>query len=292
MKKFLRLLMVLSSLFILAFPVQEVASMEVPFSVEPVIPDNQASGVSYFDLAMQSGQEQDLEVILTNSSDQPIEIVVKAHSGVTNANGVIVYDGSLPTVKSYDSIIFDEMVKIENDRVTVPANGEAKAVIHVKAPEDNFDGLILGGLHFLLEAPENDENSGVSIQNQYAYVIGVNIREEGNTTKVEADLEVDKIEAEEVYGQPGVVVYLSNLAPAIISNADVLAEIFPANQLDTPVAKREASMFSVAPSLAFNFPIELTEGEELAEGDYVLKISLKSNKYDILLEEAFSIPAN
>src|SRR5699024_4683305 len=128
--------------------------------------------------------------------------------------------------------------------------------------------------------------------NQYAYVIGVNIREEGNTTKVEADLEVEKIEAEEVYGQPGVVVYLNNLAPAIISNADVLAEIFPANQLDTPVAKREASMFSVAPSLAFNFPIELTEGEELAEGDYVLKISLKSNKYDILLEEAFSIPAN
>jgi len=292
MKKFLRLLMVLSSLFILGFPVQEVASMEVPFSVEPVIPDNQASGVSYFDLTLQSGQEQDLEVILTNSSDQPIEIVVKAHSGVTNANGIIVYDGSLPTVKSYDSIIFDEMVKIENDRVTVPANGEAKAVIHVKAPEDNFDGLILGGLHFLLEAPENDENSGVSIQNQYAYVIGVNIREEGNTTKVEADLEVEKIEAEEVYGQPGVVVYLNNLAPAIISNADVLAEIFPANQLDTPVAKREASMFSVAPSLAFNFPIELTEGEELAEGDYVLKISLKSNKYDILLEEAFSIPAN
>lgn len=292
MKKFLRLLMVLSSLFILGFPVQEVASMEVPFSVEPVIPDNQASGVSYFDLTLQSGQEQDLEVILTNSSDQPIEIVVKAHSGVTNANGIIVYDGSLPTVKSYDSIIFDEMVKIENDRVTVPANGEAKAVIHVKAPEDNFDGLILGGLHFLLEAPENYENSGVSIQNQYAYVIGVNIREEGNTTKVEADLEVEKIEAEEVYGQPGVVVYLNNLAPAIISNADVLAEIFPANQLDTPVAKREASMFSVAPSLAFNFPIELTEGEELAEGDYVLKISLKSNKYDILLEEAFSIPAN
>lgn len=292
MKKFLRLLMVLSSLFILGFPVQEVASMEVPFSVEPVIPDNQASGVSYFDLTLQSGQEQDLEVILTNSSDQPIEIVVKAHSGVTNANGIIVYDGSLPTVKSYDSIIFDEMVKIENDRVTVPANGEAKAVIHVTAPENNFDGLILGGLHFLLEAPENDENSGVSIQNQYAYVIGVNIREEGNTTKVEADLEVEKIEAEEVYGQPGVVVYLNNLAPAIISNADVLAEIFPANQLDTPVAKREASMFSVAPSLAFNFPIELTEGEELAEGDYVLKISLKSNKYDILLEEAFSIPAN
>lgn len=292
MKKTLRLLMVLSSLFILAFPVQEVASMEVPFSVEPVIPDNQASGVSYFDLALQSGQEQDLEVILTNSSDQPIEIVVKAHSGVTNANGVIVYDGSLPTVKSYDSIIFDEMVKIENDRVTVPANGEAKAVIHVKAPEDNFDGLILGGLHFLLEAPENDENSGVSIQNQYAYVIGVNIREEGNTTEVEADLEIDKIEAEEVYGQPGVVVYLNNLAPAIISNADVLAEIFPANQLDTPVAKREASMFSVAPSLAFNLPIELTEGEELAAGDYMLKISLKSNKYDILVEEAFSIPVN
>ena len=62
----------------------------IGYYVRAVLPDNQISNnLSYFDLRMQPGQSQTLEVEVVNESDKVITVDLAAVSASTNRNGII-----------------------------------------------------------------------------------------------------------------------------------------------------------------------------------------------------------
>lgn len=289
MKKLFYFLLLLSvTIFMFPRSVQA-TNTAVPFSVSPILPENQVSSVSYFDIEMDLGSKQTLEVIISNNSDEPIEILVQANTGYTNRNGVIVYDGSVATADNpTNAPLFNDLNEVEVEKIKIPAQSEETAVINVTAPNESFDGIILGGLYFLMEAAEDEDGAGVSIQNQYAYVIGVNIKEKGNNTEVSPKIELVTIQAADVIGVPGIQLTLNNLAPAIASNTDTRARIYATDDPDTFLGEKELSTFSIAPSLSFNYPIAFNE-DSFEDGEYIVELQIENHEYAWDFKETFTI---
>lgn len=67
--------------------------------------------MTYFDIAMDKGQEQSLEVMVFNSSDQEIKVSVATNFAATNGNGLITYDGSIEQYDQSMQFLFSEIAK-------------------------------------------------------------------------------------------------------------------------------------------------------------------------------------
>ncbi|MBG9979140.1 DUF916 domain-containing protein [Ruoffia tabacinasalis] len=283
-KLFLTLLLfynILSPQFVLA----EDGLQAISYSVGAVLPDNQLSEVSYFDIELDLGQEQELEVVINNSSDQDIEVKVTANTTVTNVNGVLVYNGSLDPVTESTSPKFDEIVSIEEEIVEVPANGQANAIISVKAPDEAFPGEILGGLHFELHEEESEE---AGITNRFNYEIALNMVSSQSDEVVEPKLAFKEVlELNDLFG-PRLEVVFSNLTPVFLSDMDINAAVYSKDDLENALVTAEHSMYDIAPTYDFRFRVDL-EDIELQAGDYILKVSFGNDEEQFEFEEEFSL---
>lgn len=259
----------------------------VGYSVQAILPDNQVSDVTYFDIEMLPGQQQTLEVVINNSADQDIQVEVTNNAAATNSNGVIIYDGSLDDFQVDMNYPFSEISYIQDNIVKVPANGQTTVEIQIKAPAESFDGDILGGLHFRKVNESESDESGTMITNEYVYVIGVNIVEKGNDTKVTPKLELIEVQPELINYRTGIQSTFENATPAFISRLNFTGEIYRKGE-ETPLYTREEEGFSVAPNTSFNFPISI-DNEALQPGEYTFVATASNEDYDWSFEENFVI---
>lgn len=136
-------------------------------AISAVIPDNQIDkNKTYFDLLMTPGEEQELEVVLTNSSDEAITMESSVNSAITNDNGVVDYSQAKP---QYDKTLkhpLSSIATFEKEQV-IPANSKKTMKIKIKMPETEIKGIIAGGVY--LSAKDNEDaakndDSGVQIK--------------------------------------------------------------------------------------------------------------------------------
>jgi len=68
-------------------------------SVSTNIPDNQIDkNQTYFDLLMEPGKEQELEVVLRNNTDKEVTMLADVNTAITNDNGVVDYSWNVASV--------------------------------------------------------------------------------------------------------------------------------------------------------------------------------------------------
>ncbi|EUJ25302.1 DUF916 domain-containing protein, partial [Listeria cornellensis] len=159
------------------------AEGDVGYSVQAVIPENQIDKEkTYFDLQMKPGQQQTLEIIVQNGGAEEIDVAPVINYASTNKSGIIDY--SQKSTEKRDKSLktaLPDIAKIKNGEeiLTVPAKGSKKVEIEVTMPEKSYDGIILGAVQFKKVDKSNDEskNEGISIQNEYSYVVGVRLSE-------------------------------------------------------------------------------------------------------------------
>ena len=78
----------------------------ISYSVSPVLPSNQARGdVSYFDLLMNPGQTQTVQVNMSNAGSKTAKIEVSVVSAKTNVNGIVQYTPN--KLKADQSLIYN-----------------------------------------------------------------------------------------------------------------------------------------------------------------------------------------
>ncbi len=86
------MMLLVSAFFQTNIPSLYANTEEADFTVQAVLPENQVNqNVSYFDLLMEPGDKQTLEVVLTNKTDKPVDVQVEAITASTNRNGIIDY---------------------------------------------------------------------------------------------------------------------------------------------------------------------------------------------------------
>jgi hypothetical protein len=255
------------------FPSEEAEAQpseeRVGFSVRAILPESQRdTGVTYFDLLVEPGETQELQVEIYNHEDTMLEVQVTPTTASTNRNGLIVYESQ----EEYDESLkhpISELVEIDANTVMVPARGSQIVNIRLEIPEEPFEGYLLGGLHF--EKVVNEEEASeqdVQIQNRYAYLIGLQVTE--GHLDVEPNLELTGIEPGLVNYRTAVVANIQNNQPIIMGDVAISAEIYEADG-EEPIKIATMEDVQFAPNSTMDFVVDW-ENEPLEEGTYRLDL--------------------
>ncbi|MGE8037586.1 DUF916 and DUF3324 domain-containing protein [Lysinibacillus sp. NPDC093692] len=262
---------------------------EFNFGVYTVIPDNQIDKQkSYFNLMMKPNQEQTLTIQLKNDTGEDVIIEPKIHSATTNLNGVVEYG---PTNAEPDPTLryeLGDLITTEKE-ITIPAKGSKDLFLHVKMPEEEFDGILAGGI--TIEEKEasstntEEANKGLSIENKYAYVVGITLQE--TVEQVTQDLKLHDVKAGQLNARNVINATLQNPTATYLNRFEVDAEVTKKGQTEVLYESKKQDM-QVAPNSNFDYPIELN-GEKFKTGEYTLHLKAKSSKESWEFKKDFTI---
>lgn len=263
-------------------------------SISANLPDNQINkDQSYFDLLMKPGQEQELEVVLRNSTDKDLTMIASANSAVTNDNGVVDYSFSKPKADSTLKVPLSQIAVIEKETV-VPAKSDKIVKVHVKMPNEPIEGVIAGGIYLQQKEDTNQKNAGdggVQIKNKYVYVMGIQLREKEDISQLVADMKLDKkkIKPKQVNYRNVLGINLQNTEPVYIRNLTVDAKIYKKGSQEVLHESKQESL-KMAPNSNFNYGVSW-ENQEFKAGKYRAKVTAHSEDYnkDWSWDEEFTI---
>ena len=278
MKKITAFLIIILFLVILFTPSSLTADEGVGvFYVVPKIPKNQIDKrQSYFDLRVKPGSEQVLNVDIVNNGSEDLIISVSAISASTASNGMVDY--KTPDIRDDTmKIPFSEIATPQNESFVLKTGASTVASIDLKIPEEEFDGVILGGLYFSAAPEKIDEDklttsNGVAIDNRYSYVLGTTLSE--TDVKIEPEFQLLEVKADVVEYKPAIVHSIRNTEAAIANNMEMNIDIFKEGS-NEPVLKEKKESVDFAPNSVMNYPFYI-DIETIEPGDYISKINLVS----------------
>lgn len=241
------------------------------FSIHAVIPDNQLdTRQTYFDLRMNPGAEQTIQLVITNSRPEELVAQVRLNDASTGRDGIIVYT---------DQDIRDESLKVaatdvatlEEREVTVPAHSSQPVNIHIKMPVEPFDGVILGGITVSADEAETDNETaqGISLKNTITYVIALKLSE--NDNEAAPDFDLTSVTPSLINHRTSVVVTVRNRAARIVKGMGVKAQVYRKDS-DAVLHEITINEAEMAPLSEGDFVIDW-EGESLKPGEYQLKMT-------------------
>lgn len=261
----------------------------VGFTVRAKLPDNQIDKTrSFFNLKVESGLKQTLEVEVINTSQEDRKVQVELNSAMTNANGVVDYSIQNAGYDQSLKIPITEMASLREDTVVVEAGKTASVFIELDVPEQSFPGIVLGGLTFSdASSEESDDSSGagVSLGSQYAYTIGL-VLTEGEELEVD-NLNLLSVKPGVAEGRKVIQATIQNDQAKIIRGITVEAELFKADSQDV-LREHTDSNLEMAPNS--NFPFAIPWGRQpLEKGDYLLKMKAYTDTDEWVWEEKFEV---
>ncbi len=275
MKKFLTSLFFLS-IFIVTFSTQRVFAAEgIHFSVQATIPENQVDKkATYFDLRMKPSQEQTVEVVVTNGSDEDITVEHSLHTAVTNSNGAVEYNNT--TIENDKSLKFDleKFATVEKETV-IPANSKKAVPITIKMPAESFDGVLLGGIHFSEKeadaTTDSSEEKSSGIKNKVGYTIALQLSE--TDKKIEPNINLTKVEPGLNNYRNAIIASIQNDQSVIIKGLSLKGTVYKKGS-DKPLYSSDLDA-NMAPNSTMDFPI-MTNNAALKAGTYTCKIEAVS----------------
>ncbi len=279
------MMLLVSAFFQTNIPSLYANTEEADFTVQAVLPENQVNqNVSYFDLLMEPGDEQTLEVVLTNKTDKPVDVQVEAITASTNRNGIIDY--STPNISDETmEVVFSEIANVLTPNLTIDPLSSTTAQVEITMPKEEYDGIVLGGI-VVTGDPEDGQGEGTSIVNQFSYVIGTQLTETDKT--VNPDFELASVSPDVVDFLPALVAELRNTNSQIVKDATVSVELYRGSNQNTLIAEYNKGNIDVAPNSIFPLTLYLENGE-LTAGKYSGRILLEHEGEEWEFEFGFEI---
>lgn len=290
-----RVFLIFSTVIFLMFGTLSFADGEekaVEFSVKAIIPENQIDkNQTYFDLKMEPLKSQKIEVEVYNASSRDIDVKVDLANATTNSNALIVYD---EPEKAPDESLTNPLTTIaalndvQGGKIKVPAGSSTVVSATINMPESEFDGMILGAMRFeKLPDKESGENNsgGVSIQNKYAYVIGIKLTE--NENRVKPDMILKQVKSGLENYKTATTAVLQNPTSSIIRNLKIHGQVLKKGS-DEVLHKAEIENGSFAPNSTMDFIVDW-EYKPLKAGDYVFRGTAEDGENTWNFEKEFSI---
>lgn len=244
-----------------------VKANEFQFSMTPVLPENQAEEVSYFDLLMTPGQKQTIHVLLDNSTDKVVTVEANVASATTNINGVVEYSPSKNKIDKTLKFDLADHVKMPKEVVLQP-NSQTDVAIEVTMPSETFDGVIAGGLTFKQKSSETDSSSkdkkGVSLKNEFSYVEALLLQQ--TKTKVAPSLTLNHVTPSQVNARNVINTNLQNSEMGYLNQMKVDATV---TNIDDPSMTFTSvkEMMQMAPNTNFDYPIAISNQGMLDSGN-------------------------
>lgn len=267
----------LISMLLIIFPVISSAEENsLNFYVTPIYPDSQVDETKgYFDLNLNKGDQEVLALTLQNATNQEIQIEITAHTAYTNVQGVVEYgkdDEVKDTTLSYS---LNELIATP-EVITLKGNETQTIEAILNMPNESFEGILAGGLK-IREIPKESEtdtktSEGLSITNEFSYVIGVVVSNERST--VIPNLELLDVFADQLNYRNVISATIQNFMPTFVNRLSVEATIHKKGD-DTLLYEASQEQMQMAPNSHFDFPISLN-GDRFNSGTYILNLTAHS----------------
>lgn len=251
--------------------VQAAAETErADFEIQPIMPEGQVdTSLNYFDVNFKPGTTHTIKMRVQNFTDKKITIKNEFQNGMTQMGGDMKFQ--TPT-KGLDPSLKIPLTTIgavrKSDRV-LHLGPEETTVIEatIKMPEENFNGLISGGWHFI--EYRGNKTSEQTISSNYAYMVSVVLR--GPHYKVYPELKYDSTKPILYNSRPALGVKLRNPQPMILKNVHFKAVVSKQGLFsDKRLFEKEGS--SIAPNSSVTLPISW-EYNNMKAGTY--KVAVK-----------------
>jgi hypothetical protein len=256
------------------------------FTVQTKLPDAQIEGSkNYFDVNLSPKDETDLSIVIKNNIEKQITVNISAHTAFTNSNGVVEYAKDAPKKDPTLTYSINELLDYPKQIVLKP--NETKQVdVRLTMPDESFEGLLAGGI-VLQENEENEskKDTGLSVTNQYAYVVGVVASNERD--QIEPSLDLLDVHPDQINYRNVFSAVIQNRTPVFVNQLEVEAKIYKSDQKDAVFSTKKTEM-QVAPNSQLDFPIPLN-GKKFESGRYKAVITAKSGEYEWNWEKKFSI---
>ena len=280
LKKSSYLIIALLLVIALITSVNAAGADSIGFSVSPIIPENQVDGVNtgYFDLRVKPGDSQVLQLIAKNDTSEEKSMEVEAVNASTSIYGEVSYSSDVELDESLKNPI-SEIATVEKDIITVPANSETTINIKLDIPQEEFDGIKLGGIRVKditarlkreagttgseMDEPE-DNTQGIKIYNEYEYILGLVLSENDNA--IAPDFELLDIYPESLNYESVIRVPFRNPQPRTVGKALFSGEI--SDKSGNPFFSIENYEFDMAPNSVYNYTFFDTAGIGVKNGDY------------------------
>ncbi len=241
----------------------------VTFDAEAILPKNQQSDASYYDLRVRPGNNERLFIRLRNLTNEKQTVIIKTNNAVTNRNGAIDYSKS--KTKLLGGPTFKQMIS-GPQIVTLNPKEVRKVDYHLKIPSKGFEGTVLGGFYCYAKSPKRTtKQQSLSLINNFAYTIGAKLR--CSNSQVRPKLSLEKVTPGLDNGYLTVFATLQNSAPTLLSKLQMRATVTKKGH--RKVLKETNQQISIAPRVRFRLPISW-DNQPLKSGKYVLTIVLKS----------------
>lgn len=281
--------LLLVGVMMLFLPHSLVEAAEVSYTVQTKLPENQRNtDKTYFDLRMKPGQQQTVEMILTNKAEKEVTVDLHIADGMTNINGVIDY-------KKPDEVLFDETLKTPMtsiakivSSVTIPAKGEITVPIELHMPEVEFNGMIIGAVVLRQveeDDPEKGEKKGMGVHNVFQHQVGIVLTE--NDNPIQPDMLLLGVKAAQVNYRNVVEATLRNPEPTVMEELKLEAKIYPRGST-TVVYEETKEQLRMAPNSRMDYPIWLGK-KPFKAGNYTLKLVATAGEQKWEFSEDFVI---
>ncbi|MBO0441571.1 DUF916 and DUF3324 domain-containing protein [Candidatus Enterococcus ikei] len=260
------------------------------YSVQAVIPENQIDqSKTYFDLKMNPGQTQNIELEIKSSSEETLNLAVVPYIGTTNQNGELEY--SVEPEKNDSTLVYPITRLISGQqKVTLKPKETKRVTFTLKMPKKAFEGKIVGGFNVYDEANDatnesKSKKNDVQIKNVFSVVIGIQLRE--NLDKIKPELKLNTVKASLFNYRTAIIANLQNTQPEFISELSVSTKVRKQNSKKV-IYEAEKSDMAMAPNSNFNFPISL-ENQEIEAGNYELELIAHSKTENWRFTKKFRI---
>lgn len=271
----------------------KVSASQLNFSIDPVLPENQAKGGNtYFDLVVHPGEKQEIIVKLKNDTEKDVIVETLVNPATTNINGVVEYGETEQKLDNTAKYNIADLLSAKDNEIVIPAKSEKEAKFQLDIPVDPFNGELAGGITFKeKDSDKNTDNkktessNGLAIENNYAYVLAVVLRESDKLP--EKSLNLNKVEADQVNARNVINAELSNPEPRYLNKLTIKTVIKRKNTDEILYSNSKENM-QMAPNTSFKFPTKL-EGKKLEAGKYTLEVYAQSGEKKWSFNKDFSI---
>ena len=283
MKKMFKILMgMLLVILVLPFFTLPALGSELNFAAEAVIPDNQINEqVSWFNLSVEPGDEQTLEVNVRNDTDEELVIEVEIAAATTNLNGVVEY--RVRDIERDSTLVHDlaDLVTAP-ETLVIPANEMVVLELELSVPREAFEGLIAGGIRLRAQESEEDiedADAGMMIRNRFAHVIAITLQTDEALTTM-PDFVVNDAWADHLNARSVVFVNIQNTEPIFANWISLNARVYRRGETVwhwNEVTAPRGMMF--APNSNMDFPIRL-DGQPVETGQYTACVTITSEAFE------------
>lgn len=145
---------------------------ELPFSVTPVLPVEQKTGVlGYFDLVLPADAEKRVYLKLENPTEDKLTLSIQSAQAKTNANGVVDYQTTTENPR------WQAMVS-HAKKAALQAGEVMYLPIDIKMPKESYRGVIAGGISIREIRQKTPSNETLS--NQFEQTTALILKNESN----------------------------------------------------------------------------------------------------------------